>query len=48
MLRLTRTRAFRRAVNGLPLVVPLGLDVDVILLAVGGVGGGVGGAVFVA
>lgn len=38
---------FRCAVNGLPLVVPLGFDIDVVVLAVGGVGGGVGGAVFV-
>lgn len=42
-----RACTFRCAVDGLPLVVPLGLDVDVIVLAVGGVGGGVGGAVLI-
>lgn len=37
---------FRRAVKG-PLVVPLRLDVQVVVLAVRGVGGGVGRAVLV-
>lgn len=38
---------FRGTMNRLPFIVPLGLDVNVIILAVRWMGGGVGGAVFI-